>query len=215
MILPFSQFWKKDMDELSGQKNYFVEKILKGLPDNDKDFYPEICSHCGWKGMSSIHLSGRCSKCGYFSLRYYHEFPPLGDNGYYTHLNVSPKLHTIRHDPHNRWKPGMKIHPRINNRTKNSFQFAPTLECVSVQKVEIKAYKSTIKPMLHHSLFLFPEEHLYQCFKVCIDGKSMSLYDVNQLALNDGFPSVEAFFRWFNEDTKPGTVIVHWTDKTY
>lgn len=197
MTLSFQTKWPERMGELTGQKNYFVEKILKGLPDNDKDFYPEICVHCGWEGMSSIHLSERCSKCGYFSLRYYREFPPLGDNGCYTHLNVHAKIHTIRHDPHNRWKPGMKIHFVINNRTKNVFQFAPVIECMSVQKIEI---------VYRHIKNERPAN-------VWIDDRIMSEDEVLQLALNDGFPSVEAFFLYFNEDFSGK--IIHFTDLKY
>ena len=51
---------------------------------------------------------------------------------------ISPKIHTIREDKADLWKPGRKIHPVVFNRTKNRFQFAPVLECKSVQGIEIE-----------------------------------------------------------------------------
>lgn len=205
------------MGELAGQPNYFVEKILKGLPNNEANFYPAICGNCGWKGMSSLCDGGGqiadtgdyddviCPKCGRQTINEWAGLT-LGDGGYYTQMDLHPKLHTIRHDPNGRWKPGMKIHPRINNRTKNSFQFAPTLECVSVQEIDIEYWIGLIKEGYGVRV------HGGQCM-VTIDEVLLSTSEVEQLALNDGFPSVEAFFQWFNEDFKG--VLIHWTELRY
>lgn len=176
MTLSFSTVWPERMGELAGQPNYFVEKIWRGL----------------------------ISEC-YLNSTDYH-------NAYYDHLNrfgkelsdfdklfINPKVHTIRYDPHNRWKPGNKIHMVINNRTKNRFQFAPVLECASVQDIKI-VYRHIKGGRIAN---------------VYIDGHIMSESDVSVIAKNDGFPSVDAFYNWFDENTKSGTKIIHWTNLKY
>lgn len=106
---------------------------------------------------------------------------------------IYPKLHTIREDKNNRWKAGNSIHMVINNRTKDRFQFAPILKCASVQEIQIYHMK--------HS------ENIY------VDGIWLSDCEIKQLAINDGFPSVEAFFSFFNNDFDGK--IIHWTDLKY
>jgi len=46
------------------------------------------------------------------------------------------KIHTIREDKHNRWKPGRSIQMATGVRTKNYNQFNED-ECVSVQEIKI------------------------------------------------------------------------------
>ena len=118
---------------------------------------------------------------------------------------ISPKIHTIREDKADLWKPGRKIHPVVFNRTKDRFQFAPVLECKSVQKIEIR---------------YIPEMPWRGCIK--INGIFKSVFNsnfsddkdfLNQLALNDGFNSVEDFFRFFSKDFSGK--IINWTDFKY
>jgi hypothetical protein len=106
-----------------------------------------------------------------------------------------PKIHSIRKDPHDLWKPGRKIHMVIFNRTKNRFQFAPVLECKSVQRIEIK--------------------YGYFSKRVYVDRDQFELrYDeLHELIRNDGFNSVDDFFRFFNKDFVGK--IIHWTDFLY
>jgi hypothetical protein len=105
-----------------------------------------------------------------------------------------PKRHTIRKDEHNRWKPGMKIHFTVFPRSKKMFQFAPALECKSVQKVEI-----------------FKRDGLRF---IRIDGRFINSNQVaEEIAKNDGFDSVDDFFDWFNTDFEGK--IIHWTDLKY
>ncbi len=113
-----------------------------------------------------------------------------------------PKLHTIRTDPSSRWKAGMDIHMVINNRTKNRFQFAPVVKCTSVQVFELE-YKN-------HLLAQNPN-YTYCVLK--IDGVSRSREEIEELAINDGFDSVEDFFKYFNKDFKGK--LIHWTDLKY
>ena len=107
------------------------------------------------------------------------------------------KLHTIRVDESNRWKTGMDIHFVINNRTPQRFQFAPVVKCTGDQKIEI--------------LYSFPDNLLSAFPRVFVDG--VWLPDATQLAINDGFNSVEDFFAWFNKDFTGK--IIHWTDLRY
>lgn len=106
MILPFST-------EISGEKNYFIEKIWKCL-------------------IQDLHFqSNDKSK---FMVDYQVRFGCTWDQ---QNLVTVPKRHTIRDDKHNRWKPGRLIHQVVFNRSKNQFQFTPVIVCKSVQTIEI------------------------------------------------------------------------------
>lgn len=113
-------------------------------------------------------------------------------------FDIYPKKHTIRADNANRWKEGNLIHPVINNRTPQRFQFAPTFKCTGVQKIEIG------NP--------FPKNPNYTG-NVWVDGRKLNSIEMHDLAINDGFDSVEHFFQWFSEDFTGK--IIHWTDLRY
>lgn len=180
MTIGYSTKWPKSMgQEYAGKQNQFVQKIWAGLLKLDYDLYSDY-----------LHPEARPELIK--SASYYKDF--------------QPKKHTLRHDPKDRWKVGMKIHPVINNRTKNRFQFAPVLEVKSIQKIEIKYTESSSgSPLIY----------------IGIDNKCFDTYNmvfsafgnVEKLAINDGFPSVEAFFAWFNKDFSGK--IIHWTDYAY
>lgn len=146
-----------------------------------------------WTGLISNGLSSREEALFYSGNGA--RFPVLGGD--------RPKLHTIRSG--DRWKEGMKIHFVINNRTKDRFQFAPVIECVSVQKIEIKHLSLEPGGKIHPIVWI--DGYLF--FDAEID------YDagIEQLALNDGFESVEQFFAYFNTDFVGQ--IVHWTPLKY
>lgn len=110
---------------------------------------------------------------------------------------VNNKLHSIREDKSNRWKAGNDIHFVINNRTPERFQFAPVVKCISVQKIEIKHVDDDGFPWANPVVY--------------IDGKWFT--EVEILAKNDGFESVDQFFAWFNKDFTGK--IIHWTDLKY
>lgn len=112
--------------------------------------------------------------------------------------SCEPKLHTIREDTKDRWKPGNKIDFFINCRQKDMFRFAPVLPVVSTQKVEIvydKIFGKNIYPDIRiDNIRLHPEKF-------------------ETLAQNDGFDTIEDFLAYFNEDFKGK--IIHWTDLRY
>lgn len=169
MLLAFSQKFKDNTP------TYFIEKIWRGLFLN---------------GLGNGHLSYKYD-CWHKNMFGAYWDGSILSNDY---LPIGHKLHTIRAGA--RWEPGDIIHFCINARTPNYFQFAPVVEVVSVQSIEIKwiANLETGKGVT-----------------VCIDGEYH--VDIAQLAQNDGFPSVEAFFNWFSEDFTGQ--IIHWTSLKY
>ena len=169
-----------------GYQTYFIPKIWRGLIDN-MGMYSDYMSY-----VNTILNSG--------NDKIMEAFFPVKDIN-----TISPKIHTIREDKHDLWKPGRKIHMAVFNRTKDRFQFAPVLECKSVQKIEIR---------------YIPEMPGRGCIK--INGIFKSVFNsnfsddkdfLNQLALNDGFNSIEDFFRFFNKDFTGK--IIHFTDFRY
>lgn len=204
MTLSYSTKWPERMGDLAGQPNFFPFYIWMGLPEFPYDHIkpiPEILN-----GLQGINKPIEY---------YYQELYSIMFKSYWDspeHYNLTwttmpdgtkessswrsmPKLHTIREDSSNRWRAGMDIHFVINNRTKNRFQFAPVVNCVSIQNIEIKYFKT----------FVYPE--------VIIDGKMMSYLALGDVAINDGFDSVDDFFAYFNKDFKGK--IIHWTDLRY
>lgn len=153
----------------SGKYNNFPEKIMAS--------YPAI-------------MRNEVQK---LQKQYYTKFPEVfgSDN-----WNLNPKLHTLRDDEHDRWQPGMLIHPIVFNRTKRRFQFAPTMQCVSVQFVRILAADWQV---------LVQEPHHYRLLK----------HDtVETMAINDGFDSTAAFFEYF-KNSHSSLKLIHWTDLSY
>jgi hypothetical protein len=114
--------------------------------------------------------------------------------------HVKPKRHTIRRDEKQLWKAGNKIHPVTDNRTPERFQFAPTLECTGKERIII------VHPDMRSDRF--------KPF-VVINGENIFPEDprMKELAINDGFDSVEAFFDYF-DDYFEGWII-HWTPIRY
>lgn len=159
--------------KIKGKPTYFIEKIWKSILREGV-----ACNliDLNIKLRDTLHLIGN-----------------------YVIATYKPKLHTIREDKANRWNAGSKIHFVINNRTKNRFQFAPVVKCVSVQKIEIK-YFSNFGDWMGDTLTL-------------IDGMAVKVDVIETLAKNDGFENVEDFFAYFNKNFTGK--IIHWTDFKY
>lgn len=170
--------------EINGKPNYFVEKIYVGLYD---------------EGLVSI------SKIAELAREPLNVVP---DSWKYIDTlrkawgDYKGKLHTIRRDEHERWKAGNMIHPVINNRTPKRFQFCPEIPCVSTQKIEIFYEEKTPNVYIEKQPF-------YYHTKRNTFGEEKML----ELAINDGFDSMEDFFNYFN--TPFTGKILHWTDKRY
>lgn len=195
MILGFTQKIHLPGTKLHGQPTHFKEKILAGI------------------------------------TRHQPQNPHPPQPAQYT-----PKLHTIREDKKERWKAGMGIEMCYGVRTKqfecfnsvrtpDNLALAPSKrikytglgEVVSLQKIEIHR----LPPHPHHPRFTMPMEFrngkhkvtFNASFTVHIDGRALSIPEIEQLALNDGFTDATEFFTWFN-DRFVGRII-HWTPLKY
>ena len=113
------------------------------------------------------------------------------------------KIHSIREDKHNRWKKDRKIHMATGVRTKNYHCFKEDV-CRGTQKIKIRLLDAPL------------------CIEIYIDGeirynslipdKDRSFF-IWSLSKNDGFDSINDFFKWFNTDFDGK--IIHWTDFRY
>ena len=156
---------------LNKQETLFVDKILEGLI-----------------------LTGLISKRGY--ERYSNDYL---EAGYIFSVGLKPKLHTILKDENNRWEVSQLIHLVINNKTKKRLQFAPMLQIVNIQKIEIKKLNSS--------------GDWKKDFVVSVDDKYLDAEGIALLSDNDGFEDVDDFFKWFNIDFTGK--IIHWTPLWY
>lgn len=114
----------------------------------------------------------------------------LSSLGIKEYQNHKPKRHTIREDKHGRWKQGRMIQACYGVRTKQFEKFAE-MPCLGIQTIEI-------------SYIMGRFQALY------VDGKKLTHLQIRELAINDGFESMEDFFLWFNESFKGK--IIHWTN---
>lgn len=107
------------------------------------------------------------------------------------------KVHTLRDDPHNRWKPGVKMHQAVGVRT-SSYECFNEAYCESTQQV-----------IMTHT----PQRGL----EVWVDGKKLDEDTIDTLVKKDGFAQRAAFIDWFftgkEDDVKKK--LLHWTDLRY
>lgn len=112
---------------------------------------------------------------------------------------ATPKVHTIRAG--NRWQPGRFIHFAYGQRTKDYHCFCHgTVKTVQ----EIIIYTDIQKVMV--ATKGVGDSYTFDFQKISED-------QVKELATNDGFDSVEDFWKWFNVDLKGQ--IISWTGKLY
>lgn len=130
-------------------------------------------------------------------LSYKKQFPWKKPTDFKKKILEGVKIHTIREDPHGRWKAGRHIHHAHGVRTKNYDCFLEN-DCVSVQSIHI-----------NHYLF----KTSIQKVAVVIDGELVRDELLEKLAKNDGFDSINDFLEWFNFDFHGR--IIHWTDFKY
>lgn len=185
---------------LKGIKTHFPAKVLKSIRKDHIDKYDD------WTKENK--LADILGKIGTTKLEFDH---------------CVPKIHTIREDPTGRWKPGMKIHFIVGNRTPRRFQFAPIVECVSIQKIKIH-----VDQFNEHTRIVdifIDGNWMYQAIRregekghVHIEDHKMfyrNRVDVPfyRFCLNDGFSDRAGFLNYFNQSFRG--VIIHWTDLKY
>lgn len=191
MILPFST-------QINGKPTYFIERIWEGLMRNVFEDDTE------YQQYLRIHR---------MRFRKYWDWFPDG------HPRLeNPKVHTFREDKNDRWKEGNKIDFFINCRQKDMFRFAPVLPVVRTQKVEItwKENEFSFKYLgleFDRSCIIKIDNRFFGDVYLS-DGKVLtSSYNLPELAMNDGFDTLEDFLTYFNEDFNGK--IIHWTDLKY
>lgn len=110
------------------------------------------------------------------------------------------KIHSIRDDIFDRWKPGNTIHMCTGLRTKklNIFLIKP---CISVQKIVIDTY--------HEGICVLNYTHV-------IRHHWLEPTEIQILIRNDGFKRSSDFWEWFRSDLKlVPKKLIHWTHLTY
>lgn len=137
---------------------------------------------------------------------------------YQFYMDCEPKLHTIREDLKDRWKPGTKIDFFINCRQKDMFRFAPVIPLVSTQKIEFiwkdntknltclgMSYDKTCTIMIDNRFFGDVLLH---------KGSIVSASDnLPAFAQNDGFDTLQDLLGYFNKNFTGK--IIHWTNFKY
>lgn len=105
-------------------------------------------------------------------------------------FGYTTKSLTLRDDPNDRWQPGRKIHFATGVRTKDYECFAMG-KCTDTARIWFQW-----KGGLNGGYQLIdpdrPTMHIYYIFHVA--GKALSLKEATQLATDDGFDSLQAFF---------------------
>lgn len=170
-----------------GEETHFIEKIWVGFAIN----------YFLWNNRN-----------GCLSTEKFKEDWPYGDDHDGTSswwrpfMTAKPKIHTIREDKTDRWKPETIIHfMQWTGRPYHSkcYHFAPLIPCISTQSIEIEYVLSKPIVVIDNSYFYNP-----------ILGIDKGML---KLANNDGFETIEDFFKWFHHDFSGK--IIHWTDLIY
>jgi hypothetical protein len=131
------------------------------------------------------------------------------------------KIHTLRADPHNRWKAGRKIemvYRGAGYKILSHFNKGiPELEkCVSTQKIEIEFNNKITDELTPCGVYI--DNQVYWSGFVHSNGavSCSSKYDLDKIILlvnNDGFNNTTDFFRWFKKDFTGK--ILHFSDLRY
>lgn len=122
------------------------------------------------------------------------------------------KIHTIREDKTNRWRPGMSIQHWLFNPRHKKFRPAHQFlenECRSIQNIMILR-----SPSMPYGLAVLIDFEIED--KMVKAGRWLQDFEITLLAQNDGL-TVDELREWFvPEGSKPfyGRII-HWTDLKY
>ncbi|MBS9773832.1 MAG: hypothetical protein KGV59_01565 [Tenacibaculum sp.] len=183
MTLLFKAFFPGKTKEVIKKQTFFVEKIWECFLQKGIEM----------KAADFIRFFGRLIPRDYIINTY------------------QPKLHTIRKDTKNKWKVGNDIEFKLD--ISNEFhphapyiQFAPIIKVKSIQKIKIS------EMIMTETKYSYVTKNK-RIFKIEIDNHKLTKKQIEKLAINDGFDSVDDFFEWFNEDFTGK--IIHWTDLKY
>ncbi|VTP94927.1 ASCH domain-containing protein [Sphingobacterium daejeonense] len=115
------------------------------------------------------------------------------------------KIHTIREDSKDRWKTGSHIHMATGVRTK-SYSCFNEVDVKGVQYIFMTNHRWTFEVSIGDTHYC--DKYLYP-------------NDIEKIAINDGFKSLEDFQKWFIPliESSPehcfSGKIIHWTDFKY
>jgi hypothetical protein len=166
--------------QLNGEHTLFVEKITQGLLE--------------YEPTKQLMLDYEWPKNHFYS----HPFSCRSD--------LKPKLHTMREDAKERWKPGNSIHMVVNNRSPKMWQFAPIIPCTRTQCVDIFWFGTTV--------IIHIDEKPFVDFNTAWNWElQRDIENLKKLAYNDGFETPDAFLKYFCKDFKGK--IIHWTNLKY
>lgn len=160
--------------KVNNQPNYFIEKIWKGLLNGTANLEDSYHNYQG---------------------RYLAKFGEFWDGDSFGEF-LEPKIHTIRRDPENKWREGTDIQLIIQQGEPDEFQFAPTIKCLGIQRIQID-YSNLIN----------------EGPAVFIDYELVDKETLAKLVVNDGFATIAEFFYYFNEEFSGN--LVHWTPLKY
>lgn len=120
----------------------------------------------------------------------------------------SPKLHTIRDKQ--RFKGGEWLHMATGVRTNKYYQFNKGVHdlarCRSVQRFDL-TFRSK------ECVAIYIDKKLKYC---CNDSHRFEIEPdwFKKFTVNDGFDSIDDFWRWFTKPIRNGQII-HWTELKY
>lgn len=116
------------------------------------------------------------------------------------HMDVLPKLTTIREDANNRWKPGMHVHGYYHNRTKHMRKIFDGT-CVSIQRISITCVWNEIGQQ--------------ENWEIKVNGRKLCYYESVELIHNDGL-TLDQFKDFFRKKTPINNwKIIHFTNLKY
>ena len=184
MTISFMRQWA------DGTPTYFVEKILGGLMDTNIDLVN------GWFLQEHGIILNQSEKLVELFAGFEYELDYHYMIQVYTGEKCA-KIHTIRGGKRD-YRQGIPLHLVIGEQTPLRFQFAPTLECVSVQKFVCD----------HHNSELGINDEPYRLF---VDDTEIDEYE--EFAQFDGFDSADDLSRFMEHEKE--YKLIHWTDKTY
>ena len=122
------------------------------------------------------------------------------------------KVHTIRDDNANRWKPGLTMHMYTGGRFSKEYRQFAEKKCVSTQHIKMWVIKA--------SDVIGEDEHGY-FIGVKVDGLLINSFDFEKLSTRDGFATHGEFLTWWLPVILklPNQLfagkIIHWTDLKY
>jgi len=147
-------------------------------------------------------------------LGYKKRFPWGSETNFKRKILEDIKKHSLRTDRKNRWITGRKIQHAHGVRTKQYDHFQNG-ECKSVQHIVIE--ELTVDTLEPDHFYIYD----YQIngkpdikgFRILVDDRVLSWEEIITLSRNDGFDTVQDFFRWFFDGFNGK--IIHFTDLKY